>query len=125
MGRLAPPVAKPVPPASDIAVHRHAAGLLCGRGIAVEEILHVSRDSVLFFGSRRRLLTAWIVVDPGGRVLAIACETGYPAEPSGHALRFISSASRPGPSPRTHRLAPALSRDQALDDLDAADFDGA
>ena len=107
------------------AVHQHAAALIRSRGIRVEEILHVDRDSVLFYGSRRRLLTAWIVVNPAGRVLAVACETGYPAEPSRHALTFIDSARQPRPAPRSHRLAPSLTRDQAIDDLDATEFDGA
>lgn len=92
-------------------LHHDAKQLLKQHGVTVIEVLHVSPDSILFRGFNRLIRTAWLAVEDG-RVVRVAAESGYPAEPSPAVRRQLWPDTEPT----------ELSRAQALADLDAQDF---
>ena len=55
------------------------------------EVLHVDTDSILFRGFNRIIRTAWLGVKDG-RVVKIAAESGFPAEPSEWVVRMLAKA---------------------------------
>jgi len=74
MGLLSEPPAR-----VETGVHHNAAMLLRQRGITVTQVVRVNPDSILYLGSRKRPMTAWLTYD--GARLDVRPQSGFPAFP--------------------------------------------